>query len=201
MTAPKTDLFLFGYGSLMFRTNFKYDSWEPAYVKGFERVFYQGSTDHRGVPGKPGRVVTMLPKSDSLVAGVLFRISAAHRDEAVEALDLREKAGYAQYSVPCYRYVADAPYNDATLLTNEALCYIATADNEEFLGHATNEAIADEVSQRAGPSGPNSEYVIKMAEVLRLLGVDDDHVHGIETHLKQRLGIDEPLSLITNIPL
>jgi cation transport protein ChaC len=195
------DLFLFGYGSLMFKTNFEYVSWEPAYVRGFQRVFYQGSCDHRGVPGSPGRVATMLRQEDGIVTGVLFRIAAAHKEDAIAALDLRERAGYAQYSVPSFRFVSGGQFDDAVKLTDSAVCYIATEDNEEFLGPRTEKELAAEIVVRRGPSGSNAEYLIKVAEALRLLGAEDPHIFAIERHVKSALGVDSSLALLKEIPL
>ena len=55
-------LWIFGYGSLVWRPEERWSDYDakPCAVRGWRRYFAQLSTDHRGVPGAPGLVCTLL---------------------------------------------------------------------------------------------------------------------------------------------
>lgn len=175
--ASETDFWIFGYGSLIWRPDFPFAERRIATLAGWCRLFWQGSTDHRGVPGAPGRVVTLLPEPDSVCWGMAYRIHDTDRDAVVAHLDYREKGGYALETVTLG--LRDPEHHA------EGFVYIATPDNPNYLGPAADDEIARTARASHGPSGPNDEYVLRLAQALREIGADDPHVFAIERHLRE----------------
>ena len=167
---------IFGYGSLIWRPSFAFDERVRAVLPGHARRFWQGSTDHRGVPSAPGRVVTLVAEPGARCWGVAYRIAAGDRDDVLAALDVREQGGYERREV-----ALELP--DAPGTTLSALVYFADPTNPEYLGPASLEDIAAQVRSARGPSGENAEYVLRLAASLRELGGDDEHVAALAARL------------------
>ncbi|MDH5673127.1 MAG: gamma-glutamylcyclotransferase [Myxococcales bacterium] len=186
MSEDERRRWIFGYGSLVWRPDFPYLEARPALVHGWARRFYQGSVDHRGVPGAPGRVVTLLPDPQERCWGRAFCVSAQIWHQVIDRLDAREVGGYERVELRL-RLDPVADVGRAPAL-QPALTYIATEDNENYLGPAPLEAIAAQVLGAQGPSGPNIEYVLRLAEAMRDIGADDTHLYGLEREVRRRMG-------------
>lgn len=159
---------VFGYGSLIYKVDFPYLEREPAEIEGWARRFWQGSHDHRGTPEAPGRVVTLVPEAGRACRGVAYRVE----HEVFEHLDHREKNGYERHRV-AIRLLERGEMVKGTL-------YVAGRDNPAFLGPADEADMAEHILAACGPSGDNLEYLLRLAEALRELGENDDHVFELE---------------------
>lgn len=165
------DIWLFGYGSLIWRPDFEFLERQPAVVHGFKRRFWQGSHDHRGVPAAPGRVVTLVSDPGSATGGVAYRISSHVHRATFAVLDHREKNGYQRREL-------SIELRDGRSVAG--LVYFAAEGNFAYLGPAPLEAMATQVSASVGPSGHNADYLAELAQALRALDIDDPHVFALE---------------------
>lgn len=180
MSGPDADapLWIFGYGSLVWRPAFAHAERRPARLEGFARRLWQGSTDHRGVPGAPGRVATLVAEAGEHCWGTAYRVAPEAREAVLGRLDHREKGGYARHRVRL-RLGGD---EGETL--EGALVYVATAGNPDYLGPAPLPTIAAQVARASGPSGTNREYVLRLDEALRAMGAEDPHVAALAALLR-----------------
>lgn len=168
---------IFGYGSLIWRPAFAYETARRAALRGWRRRFWQASPDHRGVPAAPGRVVTLVREAEAVCWGVAFRAPAADWARIVAELDHRERNGYERMTV-------DIEFDDGA--RERALTYVAHPHNPSFVGPAALPEMVAQIATAVGPSGSNREYVERLAAHLAELGVHDDEVHGLCAALDAR---------------
>jgi len=160
-------VWLFGYGSLIYKVDFPYLESKPASIPGWSRRFWQGSHDHRGTENYPGRVVTLIEDHNAVCGGVAFLVDAS----VFKQLDEREKNGYL-------RFTTELAFSDGT--SGMGLVYIAAPDNAAYLGEASELEIAEHICCAQGSSGTNRDYLLELAKSLRELGLEDRHVFDIE---------------------
>jgi cation transport protein ChaC len=88
------ETWLFGYGSIMWKTGFNFETSELCHAKGWARRFWQGSADHRGTAEFPGRVVTLIESASEHCWGTAYRLPPCEASNILARLDYREKGGY-----------------------------------------------------------------------------------------------------------
>ena len=168
LTESNDRVWVFGYGSLIWRPDFPFADRRRASISGWSRRFWQGSHDHRGVPGAPGRVVTLIPDPAGHCDGIAYLVEHGVFDH----LDHREKNGYERFDVTL-RFEGGSGA--------AGVVYIAPAANHAYLGPAPLAEMAQQVLTSRGPSGDNAEYLYALAHALRELDADDQHVFELET--------------------
>ncbi|HPN79464.1 gamma-glutamylcyclotransferase [Dokdonella sp.] len=170
-------IWLFGYGSLIWKADFSYIERRAARIHGWSRRFWQGSHDHRGTPESPGRVVTLVAEAGASCAGMAYLITP----EVFDHLDHREKNGYLRETL-AIEFKAGGH--------ELGLVYIANPANAAFLGDASDADIARHIANAKGPSGLNRDYFRHLADALRELGEHDPHIEHIGQELQKITRVD-----------
>jgi len=176
--APTENGWIFGYGSLVWRPEFPYLQRLPGFISGWARRYWQGSTDHRGVPEAPGRVVTLIPAPQHRCWGIAYQVAPDAWERVTRTLDHRERGGFDRKDVR-------VEFRDPDRAAVRALVYVATERNPNYLGPAVDSEIAAQIRDARGPSGTNAEYALQLAAALRDIEADDDHVFAIAELLAQ----------------
>ena len=170
---------IFGYGSLVWRPDFPHLERLVGRADGWRRRFWQGSPDHRGAPHAPGRVVTLQADPAATCWGVAYRVAASEWSAVVDGLDRRESGGFERHEV-------QVTLREGAGLEIRALTYVAGPGNPNFLGPAPFEEMVAQMARARGQSGPNTEYVVRLAESLREIDVPDPDVERLADGLRLR---------------
>jgi len=165
-----TDLWVFGYGSLMWRPGFPFVERRHARTYGYHRSLCVYSHVHRGTPDRPGLVLGL--DRGGCCDGVAFRVAA---NEAADTLHyLREREQVTK--VYRERHLA-VQLDDGR--TKAALAYVVDRHHPQYAGRLPDAELLRFVRQGEGVSGPNPEYVRSTHEHLLAMGVTDPVLHRL----------------------
>ena len=179
MSLP-SPIWIFGYGSLLWKHSHPSTDTRVCFIEGFTRRLWQGSPDHRGTAQRPGRVATLVSDPGETCWGMAQRIPSEDVEATLDTLDIREKAGYERLNLPLY--------GKDGVAWGMGLTYRAAETNPYYLGPAGPDEIADHVTTCRGPSGSNTEYVLRLAAALQGLDIADSHIESVAQSLQRKEG-------------
>ncbi len=173
---PIGDLWIFAYGSLMWRPDFAFAERQKARLSGYHRSLCVYSHRYRGTPEKPGLVLG-LDRGGSCV-GVAFRIAPDLSDETLDAVRKRELVTGVYVETRVKVLLADGRGIAATT-------YVADRTHVQYAGKLHRTAMLDRVRHSAGAAGPNIDYVRHTHTHLLDLGIADTHLAWIVEALER----------------
>lgn len=158
------DLWVFGYGSLMWRPGFPFVERRLAHVRGYHRSLCVLSHVHRGTPDNPGLVLGL--DRGGRCNGIAFRVDKSEAAATVHYLREREQvtAVYVERRLPVW-------LDDGRSVT--ALTYIVDRGHPQYAGRLAFEEVLRLVRQGRGISGANPDYVRSTHDHLLGIGVVD----------------------------
>ena len=159
-------LWVFGYGSLMWRPGFAYERAGPALLKGAHRALCVYSIFHRGTVDQPGLVLGL--DRGGACRGVAFRAAAGTEEATLDYLRAREQV--TSVYVEAKRGVK---LLDGSGETVKALTFLVDRRHEQYAGGLSVQEQLRIVAGGRGESGPNAEYVLNTVRHLDEAGVHD----------------------------
>ena len=171
------DLWVFGYGSLMWRPGFAFAERVRAHVVGLHRSLCVYSFVHRGTPERPGLVLGL--DRGGACHGIAYRAAAAERAATLAYLRAREQVTGVYLETVRTVSLAGNPARSV-----KAVCYVVDRSHPQYAGRQTLEQQLHHVRQGHGISGADRDYVLETVAALEALGVRDRDLHLLAERLK-----------------
>lgn len=159
-----SDLWIFGYGSLMWRPGFDHIESCPALLRGAHRSLCVYSVVHRGTEKKPGLVLGL--DAGGSCRGIAFRVNGTQSEKTLAYLRAREQA--TMVYLETHRTVS---LLDGSNRKIKAVCFMVDRSHPQYAGRLPVARQAELVRASSGESGPNVEYVANTLRHLDEMGL------------------------------
>ena len=176
-------LYVFGYGSLIWRPGFAHLAQEAALLRGFHRRFCLWSKHYRGTPACPGLVLGL--DRGGACRGVAFRVAGPDAPEVLAYLESRENPNGE--NVYHRRLLALRLASGAVV---RGIAYVADRAHPAYC-RPCEASTAAAIARGAGSAGPNRDYLVNTARQLAQLGLTDPRLERL-VRLVERYTVSGP---------
>ncbi|MFY0612961.1 MAG: gamma-glutamylcyclotransferase [Hyphomicrobiaceae bacterium] len=176
--APQAeDLWVFGYGSLMWNPGFPFAERRAARLVGHHRAFCIYSTHHRGSHEKPGLVLGL--DRGGICLGAAYRVAPEHRREVLLYLRAREQVSGVYREARVHLELADEKGQANGDHATYGRAFVVEPKHPSYTGVMTIAEQARLIRAARGLSGPNVEYLVNTWRQLGLAGIRDRNLDRI----------------------
>lgn len=166
---PGEDLWIFGYGSLMWNPALNVTESRAATVKGWTRSFCLQLIIGRAMPDKPGLMLAIEPGEG--MTGVVHRIDRDAVESETSILWMREmlSGAYTPEWLDCE--TQDGPVRAVTFVINKS--------HNRYAGALPLAEQARRIAAAEGQAGNNRDYLYRCHAELKRMGVADPYVEAL----------------------
>lgn len=175
------EVWLFGYGSLIWNPLFECDAKEVATLHGWHRSFCLRMIAGRGCVKTPGRMLSLEP--GGCASGLALRLPKDKVDEELRIIWIREMVTGAY--IPTW---ADVTLADGRQIS--ALAFVADPSHPYYEANTDVSHIAPFIAAASGPMGTNADYVQRLQSALADCDVKDPYIENLAAELT-RLSADQ----------
>ena len=165
----RSDLWIFGYASLLWRPEFEFKEHRSAQVHGWHRALHMASRINRGTPERPGLVFALLP--GGCCHGVVYRVPRARAIAELERLWRRE--------MPTGVYDPRWLRCRTSQGTVQALAFTLSRRSPQHIGHLPDAQVLDILRHARGRYGTTLDYLVQTASALHSRGVRDREIERL----------------------
>ena len=161
-----SDVFVFGYGSLIWNPCMEHRGRLTATVRGYHRRFCLWSSVYRGTPENPGLVLAL--DRGGACRGMVYRITAADARKELTLLWRREMFGGSYHARWLNAQTEDGPVR--------AIGFVMNHSSSAYAGRLSDEVVVEKLATCRGHYGSGADYLCQTAAALRAAGLDDPHL-------------------------
>lgn len=176
-TDPAGEIWVFAYGSLLWKPEFAFAERRVGTVRGFHRRFCLLQRRFRGTPERPGLVLAL--DRGGLCRGVAFRLSGLDARAALMPVWRREMRGLGYEG----RWVDVATERGSV----RALTFVVNRAGDRYTGRLTDAEVAERIASACGHLGPSAEYLFRTVAAFAELGIHDRHLWAVQALVAERL--------------
>jgi cation transport protein ChaC len=175
------DVWVFGYGSLIWKPEFDFVERRPATLPGHHRALCLWSRINRGTPELPGLVFGL--EAGGECHGMAFRLAACSVAPIFETLWRREMSTGAYH--PSW---IDCQTTDGTV---KALAFVIDQAGPAYVSEPHEDALIEIVLRASGIYGSCLDYVTQTADALEAVGIRDARLTALVARLKMKIHQDQ----------